>query len=490
MHDTELRLEFESASSMVDPAEIGLRWLKGREALSEIYEYELELEVDVDGGLSDEVLEDLLRMPCRVRFGGDDERELHGILRSVTVCNTTQPRPVSYRAVMVPKLWITSQTRRSRVFQDLSVSGIVTAILTDLGLEEGTHFEWRTSREYPVSEYTVQYQESDLDLIHRLLEHHGIFYFFIQDPDTERLIFADDNRELTPIPDHETIPFTPGDGSTLAEGVTELTRHLTPQPAMVLLRDYNWRTPSVGLQAESAVDEKTGRGFVSLYGEHFKDPGAGDALATVRSQEMMSTRDVYEGRCRIVALAPGHRFELSSHPLMDLDKTYVVTEVEQTADARRGKEVGSLGYDKTFVAIPADVPFRPRRRTARPKIEGIMHARVDGELPGTAAPIDEFGRYKILFPFDLVGRPGGKASRWVRLAQPASGAGYGIHFPLHIGVEVAVSHIDGDPDRPIIMNSPPNAETRTPVSDANPTQSQIITQTGIRMTWDDDCPPE
>jgi len=61
----------------------------------------------------------------------------------------------------------------------------------------------------------------------------------------------------------------------------------------------------------------------------------------------------------------------------------------------------------------------------------VMHARVDGEVPGTAAPIDQWGRYKILFPFDLVGQPGGRASRWVRLAQPSSGTGYGIHFPLH-----------------------------------------------------------
>ncbi|HJL19956.1 MAG TPA: type VI secretion system tip protein TssI/VgrG [Sandaracinaceae bacterium LLY-WYZ-13_1] len=482
----ELTLELDTMSQLVDPSKVELRSLEGREALSRPYELDLTLEVTEDGGLSDEALDDLLRMPCRVQYGRGTGVEVHGVLAWIEMLSTAAPTPVLYRARLVPRLWLASRTRRSRIFQDLDVAGIVKAVLEELGLEEDTHFAFELASSPPVSEYTVQYQETDLDFLHRLLEHAGIAYHFVQEPDGERVVFGDANEAFAPLAEHETLEYTPGEAAELA-GVRELRRRLTPGPQGVMLRDYNWRTPSVGLQSEAPADRVTGRGFVAGYGDHFKTPAEGGALAAVRAQEHLATRDVYHGRCRITALRPGHRFGLMGHPVAGLDRDYLVTATEYTVDARGVEVDGGLGTDLRFTAIPFDVVYRPPRRTPKPRIAGVMHARIDGAVPGTAAPIDELGRYKVLFPFDLVGEPGGRASRWVRLAQPASGAGYGIHFPLHIGAEVAIAHVDGDPDRPIIMNSPPNAETITPVSEQNATQSQIITQTGIRLTWDDDC---
>ena len=52
--------------------------------------------------------------------------------------------------------------------------------------------------------------------------------------------------------------------------------------------------------------------------------------------------------------------------------------------------------------------------------------------------------------FDLSGTAEGKATRWVRMAQPYGGGQHGMHFPLLKGTEVLWTCIDGDPDRPII----------------------------------------
>jgi uncharacterized protein involved in type VI secretion and phage assembly len=76
-------------------------------------------------------------------------------------------------------------------------------------------------------------------------------------------------------------------------------------------------------------------------------------------------------------------------------------------------------------------------------------------------------------PFDVSGKGGGKASRFVRMAQPYAGSNYGIHFPLHKGIEVIWSCIDGDPDRPIICGAVPNPETSSPVNSGNHTKSII-----------------
>ena len=170
----EQRLEIVTASELVPAGSLVLERLRGVEELSRPYEYELELRVEEDGGLSVDVLEDLLRQPCMVRFGRDGTTEVHGLLRSIAMRSTHTPTPIRYRAALVPRVWLASQVRRSRIFQELGVPGIVQVLLEELGLEEDQHFELRLNGSYPEREYTVQYQESDLDFLHRLLEHEGI----------------------------------------------------------------------------------------------------------------------------------------------------------------------------------------------------------------------------------------------------------------------------------------------------------------------------
>ena len=50
------------------------------------------------------------------------------------------------------------------------------------------------------------------------------------------------------------------------------------------------------------------------------------------------------------------------------------------------------------------------------------------------------------------------------VAQPYAGEDGGMHFPLLKGTEVILTHVDGDPDRPIIVGSPPNGENTSPIT--------------------------
>jgi Type VI secretion system/phage-baseplate injector OB domain len=71
------------------------------------------------------------------------------------------------------------------------------------------------------------------------------------------------------------------------------------------------------------------------------------------------------------------------------------------------------------------------------------------------------------------------------MAQPHAGAGYGFHFPLRAGVEVMLTCIEGDPDRPIITGAVPNPTTPTTVSSNNGTRNVIRTGSGVEMNIDD-----
>lgn len=480
----QLTLSIETMSEEVSPDALVLQRVEGVEAISELYRYELTFAVGDDNGLSPEAQDDLLRKPCRIRFGIEgEEHEVHGMISRLRMHSVDEKGGVRFTATLVPRVWTATQVVRSRVFQDLDPPSLVAAVLAEHGLKPGAGLEMRVDGSYSPSEYTVQYQESDYDFINRVMEHHGIFWLLRQDPDGETLVVGDSNRAFDRLGD-APVTYEPRQDDQWWDRpavIHALERTLTPRPTTVVLRDYNWRTPDVPLHVEAAADTTTGIGLYNRYGDHFKTPEEGQRLARVRAEQLLVDRERYHMRGRIVGLGCGHRIEITGHPYGEMDIEYVVTRIRH-----RAGDLAAGEHMQEIEAIPYSVPFRPALRTPKPRILGLMHGFVDGAVPGTAAPIDRYGRYKVLLPFDLAGRPGGKASRWIRLAQPASGPGYGIHFPLHIGAEVAISHVDGDPDRPVIVASPPNAKTLTPVTDANATQSKIRTQTGIRITFDDD----
>jgi len=156
-----------------------------------------------------------------------------------------------------------------------------------------------------------------------------------------------------------------------------------------------------------------------------------------------------------------------------------------TQGTAAGGKGGSMNYKNTFDCIPADVVFRPLRRTEWPSIHGFVNATIDGAGSNQYAEIDDHGRYKVKLPFDLSDKKDGKASRYIRMMQPYAGGGMGMHFPLHKGTEVALGFVDGDPDRPIILGALVNPETASPVSGANQTQSKIHTGGGNSFTIED-----
>jgi type VI secretion system secreted protein VgrG len=329
------------------------------------------------------------------------------------------------------------------------------------------------------------------------MEREGVYYFFEQTEEFEKLIVTDNASRHEDIgPGTSTIAFRPRSGLTATtvteeEVVRELTCQQIPLPQKVILRDYNYRRPGLELRGEADVDPQ-GRGHFYSYGEHFKTPEEGNALARIRAAELLCRERVFRGRSTVRIFNPGYIYELEGH--YRYDQRFLITELEHEgsqAGALLGVEPESAGdepeivYLNRFVCIPADVQFRPERTTPKTRFYGTMNARVDAAGDGQYAEIDDEGRYKVRLCFDQSDRGDGKASRWVRMAQPYAGGDYGMHFPLHKNTEVLLTFVDGDPDRPIICGSVPNPETASPVNSDNQTLCMIKTGGSNQLVCED-----
>jgi len=474
------QLIFTSGADEIGDESLSLRSVKGRQSLSRLYEYEVELVSEADGGLSSDDIESLLSNTCRVEVGQTADVapfELNGVLRRIELLPMTEESVAVYRALIVPTLFRTTLSFGSRIFQGASWPAIVSQVLE----EHGVLHELQLDGSYPEREYTVQHEETDFDFVSRLMEHWGIYYFFEQAPDGEKMVIADSARVVLAHPDHETINYVvhvAGGETADAGGISSLSRTHEIRPSKMDLKDYNWRHPQVIPEGEYAADEATGHGTLHVYGEHIKDPQEGVQLAQIRAEQLLVDREVYRGHTGLLGLMPGHKFLLSGYPTGDLDQDYVITSFED--------DIGHGGVaNRSFSAVPLTVALRTRRVTRKPRVIGTSHAHVDGAVEGAAAPLDELGRYKLVFPFDRLAEAGGRASRWVRMAQSSTGSNYGMHLPLHIGCEVAIMHVGGDPDRPLIIGAVPNAETISPVTQADATKSRIRTKGGILMEMED-----
>ena len=458
---------------------------QGRDSISDLFYFEIDLastekSVDLDAILKDKVSLTMTR--------GDEITTYEGALASFEQLQL-EDKYVMYRATLVPNLWFLTLNHQSRVFLDKTTPEIIEEVLKGANLSP-EDYEIKVNQEsYPKREFVVQHKETDLAFISRLMEHVGIFYFYSEG----KIILSDHPSIHQSFREKEEILYHQPKGMHTVgeEAVHSLTCRQQTVPHRVLLQEYNYRKPKLDLKTDKAVLDQ-GMGVFMDYGDHYKDTKEGSKLAQIRGDEIKCRQKLFmgEGDCR--GFRSGFKFSLTDHYRSDFDKEYLLIEVQhsgsQTGDFMKSQSKKAQeeqpDYRNEFVCIAADVDFRPERTTSKPKIYGSLSARVDASGDGDQAEVDDQGRYKVIFPFDLSGRKDGKASAWIRMAQSYAGMDYGMHFPLHKGTEVLLTFIDGDPDRPIIQAAVPNPETKSPVTSENQTKSVIRDNYGNEIVLD------
>ncbi len=441
------RADFTFEVKDLDPDLFRVLGFHGSEGLSTPYRFELELvsldeQVDfasvvgAKGAL-------VIQVP-------DGERFIHGFVSRFEQSGRGR-KLTHYTARLVPRLWMLSLRRQSRIFQDLTTPEILQEVLQKNGFGGGD-VSLVTQRKYKPRKYCVQYRETDLDFLSRLMEEEGIFYFFRNTEKDHVLVIGDDASAHGPLVGKAEVPFREGESGTLGpEQVKSWRMSQGMRVGTVTLREFDFKKPSLDLTSKQEADEESQHEFYDYPGE-YPDSGLGGELARIRLEEQRARKVVgaAESDCR--RLVSGYRFTLEGHPRADFDQEYLLVGIEHWGEQPQAAEEDLVGttpepmtYGNRLECIPSAVPFRPPRLTHCPRVEGPQTAVVVGST-GEEIHTDELGRVQVRFHWER----NNKDSCWIRVSQPSAGGGWGGMFLPRVGQEVVVEFLEGDPDRPLI----------------------------------------
>ncbi|TGT67781.1 type VI secretion system tip protein VgrG [bacterium M00.F.Ca.ET.159.01.1.1] len=380
-----------------------------------------------------------------------------------------------YEATVRPWLWFLGNTTDCRIFQNMTAVEIVEKIFSKYGIAK---FEKRLQGSYPQREYCVQYDESDLDFVQRLLEHEGIFYFFEHDEGKHTLILCDAMSKLKPAPGYEKVLYN-FEGQTSRRDVEYITEWIpgsAVRPGAYAHTDYDFEKPGADLMAKSAQPFA----HKEASGENYRQPGAhldvgrGDKIAGIRREELQAVHQHSTAVGTVRGLFSGCKFTLESFPRDDQNQDYLVVSAEYRLfdpGYRTQNEAHSENFKVVLGVAPTKLPYRPPRITPRPIMRGPQTATVVGPS-GEEIFTDKYARVKVQFHWDRLGKKDQNSSCFVRVSQTWAGSNWGFIQIPRIGQEVIVDFIEGDPDLPIITGRVYNASQMPPYGlPGNATQS-------------------
>ena len=471
--DASSRTPFTLAAGSFDAGRLRVLSFRGREAVSRPFRFDLI--VDADESDAHDLEPELLGRPATLamQVAGGEPRRVCGIVAAVEAQDAFEQGRHAFHLRLVPRLWLLKKRKTSRTFQDMSVPEIAGDVLG----RAGVRYRSALVEKYGVRTYCVQYQETDLAFVTRILAEEGIFYFFEHEAE-DTVVLGDSAHLYAPIAGDPELSYRyEQEGRALApreHHVGRFSRRRAIESGAVLQRDYDFRRPLLDLRAEAKPSSSAPpvgaagpetlpvEAELRVYDHHGQDdhPDVDAGTARVRLSQLRRRAVVARGASACRRLVPGFRFDLVDHEIDALDGGYVVVQVEHEGRAAEVAGSGKRVYENTFACAPADVPLRPRRprRALQQVTETALVVGPEGEEVYT----DALGRVKVQFHWDLDGKRDEHSSCWVRVSQAWAGSGWGFQFIPRVGMEVLVTFVGGDQDRPVVTGCVYNAANALP----------------------------
>ncbi|KAF0230560.1 MAG: ImpA family type VI secretion-associated [Beijerinckiaceae bacterium] len=421
--------------------------LDAHEGISTLFSFEIEA-ASKDAALD---FDKALGRNCCVtyRTHKNAERHFNGVLTSAEWLGKRAGLH-HYRLRLEPWLALLGYTANCRFFQQLSVVDIIRKVFAESDFND---FAFRTSESYDPIEYCVQYRETNLNFVSRLMERYGLYFFFEHSKGKHEMIIADGRSSHQPVKNLASVPLRHSEASNFRDeqylsGWTPTRRFETGK---VALNDYDYLKPNASLLAQSSQPGGYTKADLEIYDYHasYDERGKGEKFAKFRLEARQCLDFRREGSGDAPSITPGGLITLAEHQEGGENRQYLVVTCHHRLDGDTygsSDQSGGVGYQGRYLFQPSDRPYRSLLLTPKPSIAGVQTAKVVGK-EGEEIDVDEHGRILVQFHWDR----DKKQSRRVRVAQTWSGKSWGGIVLPRIGMEVVVEFIEGDPDAPLVV---------------------------------------
>ncbi len=363
-------------------------------------------------------------------------------------------KPVEYTyydAVIVPKAAFMANRKNCRIYQNKSVIDIA----SDLFSHHKVAFKDMTKGSSPKYEFCVQYEETDLDFLCRLLQQEGIFFFFEHSKKEHILKLVNDVNSYVKCKDSEVM-FNTRKGNH--SSVTKWSGGLTMVSGAFSQQGYDFKQPKESPKGNSVVSTLPAQNTYEVFdyvGESELNKRA-KQTATMRLEALQKDMHKCAGTSDCSQFLVGKLFTFKDHEEKHIvGKTFLLTWI-RTSVSSDGDE-----YTNHFECVPEKTPYRAVALHKKPLINGVQTAVVTGEK-GDEILVDKYGRVKVQFHWDREGKNDSSSSCWIRISQNWAGNKWGAFFFPRVGQEVLVDFINGDPDQPIISGAVYNVDLMPP----------------------------
>ncbi|QBF33648.1 type VI secretion system Vgr family protein [Thalassococcus sp. S3] len=448
-----------------------------REGVSALFEIDLQVRSKQSDLLPTEIVGKTADVS--LELGGGARRTWNALVTELVAGPKMARAFRSYRLVLRPSLWLFSQRSDCRIWKDMTSIEVCETLMSEHGLPNPV-----SKGVVPKPEkqhYSVQYNETDLAYLTRRLEEDGIFFWFEHEVGRHVLHLS---SHISGYMAGEEVRFA--HGTTDRNHINRFETRFTYTPGVRAARDWNFEKPGEPPQATTPSTIQLPRnGQYELYefqtvGGYGTDRASQNITdSSVERQTRLHMQAVeadhrrVDGSSTVRSLCPGGKFtpyDLSK-PDNAFDEHVVLFAEHHVNDASFETGGGQPEYHNHFVALPADLPATPHRASPRPRIDGTQVAIVAGP-DGEEIHPDAYGRIKLWFPWDRKAVKDGSDTCWVRVMQNWAGSGWGGQVIPRIGMEVMVTYLDGDPDRPVVTGVVPNEKQKVPYNlPANKTKS-------------------
>ena len=379
-----------------------------------------------------------------------------------------------YMATVVPWLWFLGKTTDCRIFQNKTIPDIIDKIFAEYGVSNYTLD--KLSNNYPEQEYCVQYRETDLNFVTRLMQEAGIAYYTEHKNGEHIIHLTDDTSDFQPCAENAVEYHS---GSRANDHIFSWEKSTRFPSGKYTQRAFNFTKPSSDLTTKanglSKISETSNYEIYDYPGEYYENSD-GKNETKIRMEEMEVDENTFRGSSHCRSFFTGGTFKLDKYVVKEeAKKEFLITSINIYAEDRSHTtaEFAVQDFSNTFTCIPKSVPFRPKRSATKPRITGVQTAIVTGPAADEIY-VDKYGRVTVQFHWDREGDSNENSSCWIRVAQNWAGKNWGIVFHPRVGQEVIVDFIEGDPDRPIITGRVYNGEQGLPYDcPANKNQSGI-----------------